>query len=141
MGPTSIGIINAAAFAATLPAGSGERSAFENLFLYGGTMNRNRLGDREQLRKLEVRDTVQGRPGLIASAFKQGLAMFNADVIADTLPERSDERRAFEILFVHHGLLNQGRLADREALLKLKQADTAKGKLGLIAKALTQFGV
>lgn len=64
-----------------------------------------------------------------------------AEAVAATLPKGSDERRAFETLFLHGGTMNQNRLADREALLKLKQRDTAGGKGGVIARALTQFGV
>lgn len=53
----------------------------------------------------------------------------------------SGEHAAFETLFVHHGTLNQNKLADREELLKLKARDMVGGKPGFLARALTQFGV
>ena len=70
-GPTSIANIDREDFAATLQLGSDERRAFETLFIHGGTLNQNRPGDRELLRKLKQRDMAGGKPGLLARALTQ----------------------------------------------------------------------
>ena len=142
MGPSSIRIINAAAFAATLAAGTGERAAFEALFLNGGTLNRNRLADREELLKLAKKDTVSGKPGLLARALRESRAFITADTFLDAeLVPGSGEYRAFETLFVRHGSMDQNRLDDRELLLKLKAKDLVGKQPGFVARCLTQFGV